>query len=230
MIRGEGIIMTLETALILAIAICLLTVKPGPGMLAVISRALADGFMPAFFIALGIVTIQVFFFSLSIASIKVAGGGDLDTFSNFMKALAAAYMFFLGVKGLMTLDKGVVKQLGSKKRKRMEFFENYGAGVMITLSNPFVILFYAAVVPAILQLDTLGMADTAIALVIIAGLNLGLLSTEALLAAHIRESLKDKGLIRNINLFTSLCFLAIGAFLVYSLLPFFQASLGFGHN
>lgn len=219
--------MTLEAALILAIAICLLTVKPGPGMLAVISRALADGFTPAFFLACGIVSVQVFFFSLSIASIQIVAGQDLDSFSNFMTAIAAIYMFFLGTKGLMKLNKGVMKQFGSRQKTRLLYVENYFAGVMITLSNPFVILFYAAVVPAILHLDQLGGFDIAIALFIVAGLNLFLLSMEALLASHIRESLKNETLIRRINLFTSLSFLAIGLFLCYTLLPLFQASLGF---
>jgi len=218
--------MTFDSALILAIAICLLTVKPGPGMLLIISKALADGFFPAFAIALGIVTIQIFYFSLSVAGISIMEN-HMEALSYIMKSIAATYMFYLGVRGLMRRHHVAV--LGVSKRGKKLFFENYSAGVLITLSNPFVILFYAAVVPSILDLKSVQGSDIVISLVIIGGLNLMLLSGEALLASHVRESLKDTSFIRRLNTFTSISFICIGLFLTYTLLPLFSASLGFGH-
>jgi threonine/homoserine/homoserine lactone efflux protein len=222
--------MTLEAALLLAVAICLLTVKPGPGMLAILSRALADGFAPAFYLALGIITIQTVFFSLSVTGLTLMEA-HLESLTSFMKVIAAVYMFYLAYRGFSNLKKGVVKKLGGERRKHhIEFLENYSAGLMITLSNPFVILFYAAVVPAIINVEGFTFFDYIIALSIILGLNLTLLCCEALLAASIRENLENKKLIYNINLITSISFVLIGLFLTYTLLPVFSASLGFAES
>lgn len=197
-------------------------------MLAVLSRALADGFAPAFYLALGIITIQGLFFSLSVTGLAMLEA-HLETLTNFMKAIAAVYMFYLGYRGFSNLNKGVVKRLGGERRKHhIEFLENYGAGLMITLSNPFVILFYAAVVPAIINIKSFTFLDYFIALAIIMGLNLSLLSSEAMLASSIRQNLENKKLIYRINLFTSVSFVCIGLFLTYALFPVFTASLGFG--
>lgn len=218
--------MTLESIFFLSIAIILLTVKPGPGMLAIISRALNDGFLPAFMMALGIVTIQAAFFILSAFSFSLAEG-QLDFLTDIMKAIGASYMFYLGFRGLNNLGKGSWKKQEAQREKAL--LENYLAGAMITLSNPFVILFYAAVVPGILDLQSLSGFEVPLACFIIVALNLSCLTIEAALANQVRESLKAPLFIKRINLFTSISFILIGCFFTYSLLPLFSAYLGFGN-
>lgn len=226
--------MTFESALLLAIAICLLTIKPGPGMLALITRALADGFWPAFGIALGIVTVQSFFFTTAALSFTFAQD-YLFSISSLMKAIGASYMFFLGWKGLSNLERGLwarkmVEGESQIALRKGVMFENYVAGLTITLANPFVILFYVAVVPSIVNLPELDGIDIALAAMIIVGFNLFILTMEAALAAQLRETLKNRKTLRVINMVTSLCYIGIGLFLTYSLLPVFVATLGFGDS
>ncbi len=224
--------MTFDSAVLLAIAICLLTIKPGPGMLALVTRALADGFWPAFFIALGIVTVQAFFFVTASFSITLAED-YVATITNVMKAVGASYMFFLGYKGLSSLERGLWTKRSKDGHvhaviKPSVLSENYIAGLTITLANPFVILFYVAVVPSILSLEALDGVDVFLATLIIVSINLFILTLEAVLAAQLREALRERKTIRIINTITSLCYIGIGLFLTYSLLPLFVATLGFG--
>lgn len=57
--------MTIETSFIFIISLILLWIKPGPGQAMIVTRALNDGFMAGFSIALGIVTGSLFYFLIS---------------------------------------------------------------------------------------------------------------------------------------------------------------------
>lgn len=217
--------MTLDTCLTLALAIALLTLKPGPGMLAIISRSLTDGFKSGFALALGIVTIQVVFFTVAAFGFAMIEQHMLFI-SILLKSLGAAYLIYLGVKGLLNVESGLWKgpQGGGKT---LSLPENYMAGTAITLGNPFVILFYAAIIPSILNLEKLHWNDLVIAASIIAVTNLSLLSLEALLAEKAGTLLKNLTVVRRVNIGVSVLFILIGLFLGLSALPLFNFELGF---
>lgn len=215
--------MTLDTCLTLALAIALLTLKPGPGMLAIISRSLTDGFKSGLALALGIVTIQVVFFTIAAFGFAMIEQHMLFI-SILLKSLGAAYLIYLGVKGLLNVEAGLWKgqQNGGKT---LSLPENYMAGTAITLGNPFVILFYAAIIPSILSLETLHWSDLVIATSIIAGTNLSLLSLEALMAEKAGALLKNPVIVRRVNIGVSATFILIGLFLGISALPLFDFDL-----
>lgn len=217
--------MTLESMITLSIAIMLLTIKPGPGMIAIISRSLSDGFFPAFAIALGIITIQVFYFSLAAFSFAIAEN-ELLFISILMKSLGATYLFYIGIKGFIHLERGL---WGGKpdEQTKVTLLENYGAGLAITLANPFILLFYSGVIPTILNLDDLKIHDVIIGALVIAITNLSLLSIECALADRFRYYLKNLKVVKAINIGTSTAFIFIGLFLVFSLFPAFEFNLGF---
>ncbi len=216
--------MTFDTCLTLALAIALLTAKPGPGMLAIISRALTDGFASGFALALGIVTIQVVFFIVAALGFAMIEQHMLFI-SILLKSLGAAYLIYLGVKGLLNVESGLWKGPQGTGRT-LTLSENYMAGTAITLGNPFVILFYAAIIPSIMNLQALRWDDLVIAAAIIAGTNLSLLSLECLLADKAGSLLKNPPLVRRVNIGVSVVFIVIGLFLGLSALPLFDFNLG----
>lgn len=205
-----------ETLLFLGISIALLTFKPGPGMLAIISRALNDGFLPAFSIALGIVTIQNLFFIVTAFGVSITAS-SLTFITDLMKLIGAVYLFYMGYKGLSNPYKGLwTKSKGSEIRKQKQIFENYMAGIAITLSNPFVILFYIGIVPTILNNGTPDTVNIILGCLVISAVNLSLLSLEALLSTQLRAELQNSVTVKRINLVTSLAFIGIGLFLLAS--------------
>lgn len=205
-----------ETLLFLGISIALLTFKPGPGMLAIISRALNDGFLPAFFIALGIVTVQNLFFTATALGVSVTAS-SLSFLTDIMKVIGAVYLFYMGYKGLSNPYKGLwTKGRASEVRKQKQLLENYMAGLAITLSNPFVILFYIGIVPTILDNNTPNTANILLGCLVISSVNLTLLALEAALATQLRQTLQNNVIVKRINIFTSSAFIAIGIFLLAS--------------
>lgn len=219
--------MSLDNIILLAIAISLLCFKPGPGMMTIISRALNSGFIPASAMILGIVSVEAAYFILAITSYGLIEQ-NADFIAHFMKSIAAVYFVFLGVKGLLEARlKG--NEVLSAMGKKAQLGENFAAGAMVTACNPYVILFYATVVPGILEVDTMTLRDHLIALSVITGINLLLLNAQALLASYIKDLFKQPLLIIRINQLTSSCFIGIGLFLAYTLLPVFAAQLGVAH-
>jgi threonine/homoserine/homoserine lactone efflux protein len=219
--------MSLESLLLLAIAISLLCFKPGPGMMTIISRALNSGFLPAFFMVLGIVTIEALYFVLSITSYSIIEA-HADLISNTTKSFAVVYLLFLGIKGLSNAKlKG--NEVTANVGKKAQLAENFTAGAIVTACNPYVILFYAAVVPGILDVTNMTMSDHMTAITAITLINLVLLSSQALLASHIKGLFKKPELIIRINQFSSICFIGIALFMTYTLMPIYMAELGFGN-
>lgn len=185
-------------------------------MLAIISRALNDGFLPAFAIALGIVTVQNLFFVITALGVSVTAS-SLAFVTDLMKAVGAVYLFYMGYKGLSNPYKGLwTKGRASETRKQKQLLENYMAGLAITLSNPFVILFYIGIVPTILDNNTPDTLNIILGCLVISGVNLTLLSLEAILSTQLRTELQNSVMVKRINVFTSLAFIAIGVFLLAS--------------
>jgi threonine/homoserine/homoserine lactone efflux protein len=63
--------MTLESAFIFFISLALLWIKPGPGQALKITRALNDGFLPALYLSLGILTICMSYFIIAALGLEI---------------------------------------------------------------------------------------------------------------------------------------------------------------
>ncbi len=150
--------MTVLSALGLAGAMLLLAVTPGPGVFATVARALASGVGHAAVVVLGIVTGDLLFLLLAIFGLSAIAEllGGLFT---FVKYAGAAYLMWLGLK-LWTAPPVPAHLKGVRE---LSWRANYTSGLVITLGNPKVILFYLGFLPTFLDLHRLDGADIAAA-------------------------------------------------------------------
>jgi threonine/homoserine/homoserine lactone efflux protein len=206
--------MSLETLTIFALSIALLYIKPGPNQAMKITRALNDGFFLAWFFTLGATSTVIFYFiiaglSATIAQIMV------DTIGFYFKLLGGLYLLYLGYKGFTNIEKGVWKGRVDQNNKRA-FFENYGLGVVMTLANPITIFYFVGIVPNFIELGTLGWTDIlyGVGIIIIVGNMADILLIT--LVTQVKEALSDTKFVQRINIFTSIGFIMIGAFFLYS--------------
>lgn len=208
--------MTLESLLLFALSICIITVKPGPGMVAIISRSLSDGFGPGLALAAGVHTVMQALFFVTILTYGAAQEA-FGVLAVAMKILGSAYMMYLGAKGLMNLDRDLLGRSGARQVKAIR--ENYLAGLLTTLSNPFPIIFFASILPGLVDIGHFTLRDMVFGSVALLVCNGGILASEALLASHLRSLLGNKTVLRRINIGANLAFVGIGLFLAFSLLP-----------
>jgi len=141
-------------------AMFLLAITPGPGVFATVARALASGFAHASVVVLGIVIGDLVFLLLAIYGLAAAAGLLGGLFA-LVKYLGAGYLLWLGLKLWRSEDVAA----SATPVEESSWSANLTSGLLITLGNPKVILFYLGFLPAFVDLATLNAGDV----VIIAG-------------------------------------------------------------
>ena len=174
--------MTSHAIALYAAAVALTVATPGPAMITLISRGLAQGTGPALAIATGITFGDVLLGSVVLAGLATVLALHAWLFA-VIKLTGAAYLIWLGVKLLRSISLQKIAQPSD----RGGFF----LGLAIALSNPKAILFHASLMPLLIDLRNLdGRVATAILLVLFAG-NMAVMSAYALLAGRGRNWLKS---------------------------------------
>lgn len=215
--------MTLESSFIVLVALILFILKPGPNMIALISRSLSDGFASGFAMALGNTTGQIIYYLLAVFGYSLIEA-HLSFLSFFLKSVGAAYLIYIGIKGLLHLEAGM---WGGKPdvQTKITAFENYFSGIAICLANPFTILFYAAIVPQIMPLDSFGWQDITLSTMMIAFTYLAMHTMTSYAASTAKNTLKNEVVVKRINFIVSFIFVGLGLFFIATLFPIFNFEL-----
>jgi threonine/homoserine/homoserine lactone efflux protein len=206
--------MTFETSLIFAISLILLWIKPGPGQAFIITRALNDGFFAAFYVVLGITSGAAIFFLIAILGLDIFAS-FFDKASFFLKLIGAFYLLYMGIDGLRNINSGLWKGRLDKSNKA-KFIQNFPAALLLTLANPFVIFYFIGILPGIVTLEDLTLQDILIGLSLVIAVGLIVDTLIALLVSQVKDLLSDMKLVKKLNLITSISFILIGLFFIYS--------------
>lgn len=133
-------------------ALLLLFITPGPGIAAMIARTLDTGPWHAGMYGVGILTGDVFWFTLAITGLS-ALAETLGPFWLAAKIIGASYLGYMAFKAFYSAATGArprpVFPTGSKRG----WVATYLAGVAMPLSNPKPIVFYLTLVPAFIPLE-----------------------------------------------------------------------------
>lgn len=159
-------IMTFTSSLALFLALVVLALVPGPGVLAVTARSAAEGLKHGISITAGIVTGDFIFITLALLGLsalaEVMGGLFV-----VVKYIGAAYLVWLGLS-LIFSKQPINKPTLSSASHTNSFL----IGVITTISNPKAILFYLSFFPAFFDLATIAAID-AVILYILATVSVG---------------------------------------------------------
>jgi threonine/homoserine/homoserine lactone efflux protein len=190
-------------------AMFLLAITPGPGVFATISRGLASGFNNAAYVVLGIVIGDIIFLLLAIFGLS-AIATILGDFFVIVKYLGGAYLIYLGYKILTSkeVDTNVNGVMGLSWKK------NFLAGLLITLANPKVILFYLGFLPTFVNLQTLTTIDIVIISTIVTIVLGGVMLGYAYSASGSKKLFKSKSAKRKMNIAARSTMLTAGGVLV----------------
>ena len=197
--------MNLWSVLLLAGAMFLLAVTPGPGVLATVARALASGFRPATLVVAGIVLGDIVFLLLAIFGLG-AMAAILGELFSIVKYLGAAYLIWLGLR----------LWFGEPAPQNQETFSdtratgNLLSGLLITLANPKVILFYLGLLPTFIDLQRLTAVDILVTVAVVATVLGATLLGYAFAAARARALIGSRRARRNLNRTAGAVMLAAG--------------------
>ena len=185
--------MTIYSAIGFAVAMLVLAASPGPGVFATVARALASGFRPSFAVICGIVVgdvIYLFFAAFGLSMVARALGNMFF----IVKICGGAYLIWLGVRIWFKKPAPVTENQIIHSR-----WGNFASGLVITLSNPKVILFYCGFLPTFFDLSALTLIDLIIVVTIITIVLGAVLGIYAFLASRARRMFTNRQAVRRLN-------------------------------
>jgi threonine/homoserine/homoserine lactone efflux protein len=173
--------MTSATMTTYACALFVVALIPGPGIAALVARALGSGIVAALGLAAGIVLGDVIFLTAAVFVV--------------IKYIGAAYLAWIAYRiwtaGLVRAD--------VEAGPRHGVLQSFCTGLLVTLGNPKAMLFYMALLPTLMDLRTLTPAGygtlvglTAVVLAVVT-------IPYALLAAAARQFLQHPAAVRRLN-------------------------------
>ena len=173
--------MTFETLLLFSIAFSVAAVVPGPGVLAVVARALGSGFWPAMPMAVGMVLGDLIFLTL-VALGLAAIAQQLGGFFAVVKFIGAAYLMYLGYR-MWTAS---IEQAAIAPTAASGPFKMGAVGLMVTLSNPKTVLFFLALLPTLIDIRTIDVTSLIELGIIMVIIDVAVLAIYAAAAARTR--------------------------------------------
>lgn len=178
--------MNIEVLLTFTIGMMILAATPGPGVFASVSKAIGEGFKASLFFIGGLVLGDIVFLILALIGMS-AIAHILGNFFFLIKILGGFYLIYMGIKMIKSKTTfNLEKNISSKGSK------NFLAGFLITLGNPKAILFYASVVPTIIDLNNVNVINASAMAAIIALVSFTVVGTYCYLASLSRNFINDK--------------------------------------
>lgn len=187
--------MTLEGAITFFIAIFIFGITPGPGIFALLARALTQGARPCLALAFGMTLSDAVYLVLATYSLAAIAVNYAEVFT-VIRVLGAMYLLYLAWK-MWTAPATSPGELdaGNRTGPWASLFQ----GIVISASNPKVILFYIAFLPTFMNMSTLQGFDIILAAALtISALMLGLMMV-AIGASRVRSLIRSSTAMRRVN-------------------------------
>lgn len=186
--------MTFATLLAYSTALFIAAAIPGPGMTAIVARALGSGFRETFFMGLGLVLGDLAYLTAVILGLAFVAQTFTTAFL-VIKILGALYLCYIAWKlwtaGLLPQD--------IQARKSTSLGMSFLSGLLITLGNPKTMLFYVALVPTLIDLHAIGLNDYALLVGATFIVLMSVLIPYILLASRARLLLKQPRALKSLN-------------------------------
>lgn len=134
----------------LAVTSFIFAVTPGPGVLAVLATSISRGIPTALVLTLGEVVGDMIYLLIAMLSLAGLSSGFQDAML-VVRILGAGYLFWIGVQSFRSPP---LKQETNPVTARTMGLA-FGAGFMISMTNPKVIVFYLSFLPLFIDLVAL---------------------------------------------------------------------------
>lgn len=185
--------MTFASLALFAAIYAVAVASPGPGIAALVARVLARGTRGVVAFAAGFIVGDLVWFAVAAGGFALVAQAyaPLFVFVRYAGALYLAYLAFRAwTARIDVLDAGPVLDEG-----RLRLF---AGGLVITLGNPKVILFFLALLPTAVDLDRVGptgLAELSVTIVVVLGGILALYVAAAARARRLMTSVRARRLV-----------------------------------
>jgi threonine/homoserine/homoserine lactone efflux protein len=203
--------MTLAGFLAYSLALAIAAAIPGPGVTALVARALGSGFRSALAMSFGLVVGDLTYLTAVVLGLALVAQ-TFGTVFLVIKWLGVAYLAWLAWSFWKS---GITPENVEARKGKGGLFASFLAGLTVTLGNPKTMIFYLALTPTLVDLRTITLADYVILAALTVVVLLVVLVPYLALAAKARWFLKTPRALKALNR-TAAAFMAGAALAIAS--------------
>jgi threonine/homoserine/homoserine lactone efflux protein len=146
--------MTLEFSLAYFVAVFIFSITPGPGVFALIAKALKQGGNACWGLALGMTMSDIVYLLLVVYGLAYIAN-EYQVIFTIIRWFGAAYLFYLAWQVWHAPIELTTALVVPTRSKGASFLLSYAEGMLISGTNPKVMLFYIAFLPTFIDLTVL---------------------------------------------------------------------------
>ena len=186
--------MTLAALIAYSGALFIAAAIPGPGVTALVARALGSGFRETFFMGLGVILGDMVYLTAVVLGLALIA----QTFTTIFLVVKFAGVLYLGYIAWKLWTAGLLPK-DIKAKPSTNAAMSFVSGLLVTLGNPKTMLFYVALVPTLIDIADIGPRDYGLLLTATFLVLLAVLVPYMLLAARARLLLKQPKALQALN-------------------------------
>ncbi len=187
--------MTLTGFLAYSAALGVAAAIPGPGVTALVARALGSGFRSSLAMFFGLMLGDVTYLTAVVLGLAFVA----QSFGMVFLAIKWAGVAYLAFLAWRFWTSGISPETVEARKGKGGFVSNVIAGLTLTLGNPKTMIFYLAITPTIVDLKTITLADYGILVALTVAILFAVLVPYLALAAKARWFLKSPRALKVLN-------------------------------
>ncbi|GAA2881630.1 threonine/homoserine/homoserine lactone efflux protein [Aminobacter niigataensis] len=187
--------MTLAGFLAYSGALAVAAAIPGPGVTALVARALGSGFRSSLAMSLGLVVGDLTYLTAVVLGLALVAQSFGIVFLA-IKWLGVAYLAYLAWNFWTS---GITPETIEARKGKGGLLSSFLAGLTVTLGNPKTMIFYLAITPTVVDLHSLTLGDYGILVAITVVVLMVVLVPYLLLASKARWFLKTPRALKLLN-------------------------------
>jgi threonine/homoserine/homoserine lactone efflux protein len=191
------------------IGMIVLAATPGPGVFGSMAKAAAEGFKMSLFFIGGLVLGDSILLALALLGLSaianLMGGMFL-----VIKFAGGLYLAYLGVRMFRSTSISGQTQTEKKENK----WQTCLSGILLSLGNPKPILFYASVLPTIINFNDVRLSDAVLMMVLIGLVSFTVVGTYSYIASLTHKIQMSEVMQKRINQIAGFIMAAVGVFVI----------------
>jgi threonine/homoserine/homoserine lactone efflux protein len=187
--------MTLAGFLAYSGALAIAAAIPGPGVTALVARALGSGFRSSLFMSLGLILGDLTYLTAVVLGLAMVA----QTFGTVFLVIKWAGVAYLAYLAWGFWTSGISAEKIEAKKSRGGALSSIVAGLAVTLGNSKTMLFYIALTPTLVDLQTITLGDYSILATLTVLVLLVVLVPYLALAAKARGLLASPQALKRLN-------------------------------
>lgn len=187
--------MTLTGFLAYTAALAIAAAIPGPGVTALVARALGSGFRSSLFMSFGLVLGDLTYLTAVVLGLAFVA----QTFGTVFLLIKWAGVLYLGWLAWQFWTSGITAETVQAEGSRSGLLASFLSGIAVTLGNPKTMIFYIAITPTIVDLTTITAHEYALLATLTVVVLLVVLVPYLVLAAQARWFLRSPRALKALN-------------------------------